>query len=476
MNKRVRLYLALPILLAALALLSACTGGDGAETATTTPPTDPAPQSPAPLSAAERMAVGEFAAQQEVLGLEWDQFHQDFDEWRTGLTSCHESAAQNALRRFAAGSSDVTKYARDLPRARATKEFADILIEAAEAEETAFRRLRDLWQPGNLSLFEAAEQERSNAARAQNEVKDLSTELMEELEEASDPADTQAREEFSATLDVIADDWEAFHDDYAALLREAGSLTPDEILARLDQLIQQFDAVFEAVDELPAATAVEDMTKILQDTADDEREALTVIHDALAQAAEEAQMVDGGGGGDEESTARGPGSGHGFEPLLNVMASVIEDAQESLDEVRETIKELLDRNALEDLEKVLDFIGSYEGLVEAWDKFHQGYNDWRRTEGGCDRTQALDSLSDFNDQFGNIGRNVRGLPKSGYLLPMYNLIVEAAEREEDAIRTLRNSWQPFTVDAFIAVDRERDEVNRLRREANIALQELLERR
>ena len=476
MNKKVRLYVCLPILLAALALLSGCTGGDGAEPPATALPTDPAPQSPRPLSAAERMAVGEFTSQQESLGQEWDQIHQEFDEWRSGLTSCHGSAAENALRRFAAGSSDVTKQARNLPRAKVTKEFADILIEAAEAEETAFRRLRDRWQPGNLSLFEAVEEERSNAVRAQNEVADLSSELREDLEEASDPTDSQAREEFSATLDVIAVDWEDFHDDYTALLREAGSLTGDEILARLDQLIQQFGAVFEAVDELPTATAVEDMTETLQAAAEDELDALTAVHDTLSKTAEEAEKVEDDDDDDDGSPGRGSGSGHRFEPLLNAMAVVIEDAQETLDEVRETIKELLDRNALEDLEKVLDFIGNYEGLIEAWDEFHQRYNDWQRADGGCDREQVQQSLGQLNTRIGELSRNVRDLPQSGYLLPIYNLLVDAAEREEGAIRALRNSWQPFTVDAFIAVDRERDKVNRLRREANIALQELLQRR
>ena len=58
---------------------------------------------------------------------------------------------------------------------------------------------------------------------------------------------------------------------------------------------------------------------------------------------------------------------------------------------------------------------------------------------------------------------------------MYNLLVEAVEREEGAVRTLRSSWQPFTVDAFIAVDRERDNANKLRREASIALVELTDR-
>ena len=67
----------------------------------------------------------------------------------------------------------------------------------------------------------------------------------------------------------------------------------------------------------------------------------------------------------------------------------------------------------------------------------------------------LQSLNEFNIRIGELVRRVRNLPQTGYLLPMYNLLVEAAEREEGAVRALRNSWQPFTVDAFIAVDRER---------------------
>ena len=49
-----------------------------------------------------------------------------------------------------------------------------------------------------------------------------------------------------------------------------------------------------------------------------------------------------------------------------------------------------------------------------------------------------------------------------------------AEREEGAIRTLRNSWQPFTVDAFIAVEQERANAARLRRQASASLQGLSE--
>ena len=262
----------------------------------------------------------------------------------------------------------------------------------------------------------------------------------------------QAREEFSATLDVISEDWETFHDDYTGLVREAGRLPPAEILARLDQLIQQFNIVLEAIDGLPTAAAVEDLTETLQGAAEDELTALTEIHDGLAQAIERtppaSEETPAAGDDDVEDITEGePESGHTVEPLLKAMVPVISGAEETLKEVDSTIKEILDRNALEDLEKVQEFIRGYEGLLAEWDTFHQRYNDWRRADGGCDRDQVLQSLGQFSTRIGELSRNVRNLPQSGYLLPMYNLLVKAAEREEGAIRTLRNSWQPFTADA-----------------------------
>ena len=157
------------------------------------------------------------------------------------------------------------------------------------------------------------------------------------------------------------------------------------------------------------------------------------------------------------------------------MDGIIGKVETTLKEIGRTIHESLDRSAVDDLEEIQVFLGDYRGLVAEWDAFHEGYNEWRRTEGGCDRSAVLQSLGQFNTRISELGRRVRDLPQSGYLLPIYNLLVEAAEREEGAVRALRNAWQPFTVDAFIAVDRERDNANRLRREANIALQELRDR-
>ena len=136
---------------------------------------------------------------------------------------------------------------------------------------------------------------------------------------------------------------------------------------------------------------------------------------------------------------------------------------------------LVDDDPKEKLAEIENFDAPYKSLLVRWDAFHQDYLDWRKTDGGCDRTDVLQSLDQFNLRTGELGREVRRLPQSSYLLPMYNALVEAAAREEGAIRALRNSWRPFAVDAFKAVDQERLNADRLRRQAGIGLQGLHDR-
>ena len=474
MKKRIVSYIFLPALLLMLGLVLACSGGASPETVPVTLPTDATPLSPRPLSTSDLMAVEEFELQRQAVGQEWDQFHQDFDQWRAGLTTCHRNAVRESLEDFAVSFNAVTERARELPRTSVSREYSDMLIAAAEAEESAFRQLRDRWQPNSLSLFEALEQQRSEAARVQRNVEDLALELEEELEEASDPKTLEAIEDLSQALGPIGDDWEISHYDYASLLKDALRLDDIELLARLDQLIRQSSAVVEAIDELAATDATEDAIKELQGVAEVEHRALTKIYATLSRTIKEPSVPSDDPvtpGEDESVIPAGPTAGQ----LLESLQPIVKKAETTLKEVKRTINKDLDGSAMADLEEVQEFIVAYEILLTDWAEFYLGYNNWRRTEGGCDRTEVLEDLSQFHIRIGELGRKVRDLPQSGYLLPMYNLLVEAAEREEGAVRTLRTSWQPFTVDAFIAVDRERDNANKLRREASIALVELTDR-
>ena len=444
-----------------LALLAACSGATDTPQATASP--DPTPgQATDPLSADDRMAV-EFAGQWEAIVLEWDQLHQDFDQWRAGLTSCHRSSVHEALQGFAADFAGVTAQAGSLPRATITQELADILVAAAEEEEAAFRQLRDRWQPDDTALFEQVELRRSDAAQARRNVEDMSLELREQLETAADPRVKAALRDFSEAVDAVSDDWNGFHGDYAALKDASVQMDPSALIAQLDQLLTQFDAVVDAVSELPSVDATEGMAEMLLAAAEAEREALIAVHGKLQE------NLNAPFGVPPPPPIGGTGS-----PLGEVDA-VFEESEARLERVSRTIELLLDDDLKEKLAEVENFDVHYGELLVAWDAFHQSYRDWRKTDGGCDRTEVLQALDGFNLRMSELGREVRRLPQSSYLLPMYTLLVEAAEREEGAVRALRNSWRPFTVDAFKVMDQERLNADRLRRQAGIGLQGLSDR-
>ena len=147
----------------------------------------------------------------------------------------------------------------------------------------------------------------------------------------------------------------------------------------------------------------------------------------------------------------------------------------AMEQVSQGIEEIIEDRSAEHLQDVMDFNEAYESLLAKWGSFHEDYDSWRETDGGCDRVSTLDDLDSFTQGASALAANVRSLPRNGYLLPVYTLLVEAAEREEGAMRSLYNSWRPFATDAFAAVDRERSGADRLRQEAMTGLQELSNR-
>lgn len=462
---KVRLGSLVPLLLVSLLLAALAACSDTADTPPPTAPPDAPPASTAELlSAADRMAMDAFAEQRQAIDEEWDRLHQDFDEWRAGLTSCHRSSVHEALQGFAAGFAEVTAQAGDLPRATVTREIADVVIAAAEDEEAAFRRLRDRWQPDDVSLFEQVEQRRAGSAGAQRHAEDSALELREQLEAAAEPGERAALMRFSDALDAIGNDWNGFHGDYAEL-QAAAQADPFAVIAELDRLIARFDAVVDAVSGLSAEGATEGVAGTLQAVAAAERDALLSVHVRMQENL--AALVEG------RSQLPHPTGPTGS--LLDEMEAIFEESEAVLEHANRTVRLLIDDDPEDTLAEVENFEDHYAALVAKWDAFHQRYTSWRTTDGGCDRTGVLRSLDAFNLRMGDLGREVRGLPQSGYLLPMYNLLVEAVEREERAIRALRNSWRPFSVDAFKTVDEERVIADRLRRQAAVGLRELRDR-
>ena len=485
MKLRLGFRIYLPILILTLVALIACSQ-DGDETPApqgllpTQSPVEPA----RPLTGAERATIDEFASQQQSIGEEREQFYQEFDDWQANLTACHPSTAREALRDFAVSFGAITHSASDLPRTTSTMELADLLIDAANAEEAAFRQLRDRWQPGNISLLEAVEVKRAEAGRAQNEVADLSFQLQDEFEEGPTADEVEEMEEFSKTFDDIADAWDDFHDDYSTLVKKERRLEAEAGVAGYAQLIEQFSKIVSEIGELTPTDTSEELIETLQDASEIELEKLEYLAESLSEPPDSrsantpvpTQVVTEGV---PEASAGDPDASDGPQEIAlspaEELNAAIERSEAALEAVEKSIEEIVNDKSAENLEDLKGFGVQYRVFVHEWNQFYEGFSDWRATEGGCDRVEAGMRLTEFSRQAGGLARQVRDLPQSGFLLPVYTLMVEAAEREEGAFRTLASSWTPYAVDVFKAVDEERVASGQLRRQASIALEGLRNR-
>lgn len=267
------------LLAALLTVLPACRNAAD----TPTPPAaaqQPVPTaSPRPLTPAERAALAAFLTAQPTINEAQQKLRQDLADWQTGLTACQPAAAQAALRDFAAASAAVTHQARNLPRGPRAKELADTLISAAEAEAEAFRRLRDRWQPGSLSLFEAVELRRSQSAAARNDAQDLMQELRQEYAEVPTPDEIAAMQQFAQDFNPIETTWTTFHQAYNTLEMEQSSLGIDEIIARLNSLIAMAAAISQSLQNLNPPEAAATLTQNLRQAITAEKSALENLTD-----------------------------------------------------------------------------------------------------------------------------------------------------------------------------------------------------
>ena len=142
----------------ALVGLIACTAQDipapAQESASATESQAPADAMDAMKPATPQASIDDFVSQHEDISSAWDQLHDDFDEWNAGLDACHPNAMHQALNEFAVSFNDVTQDAQNLSRGKTSGELADLLIVAAQEEETAGVRLDVLWLDGaNLRLL-----------------------------------------------------------------------------------------------------------------------------------------------------------------------------------------------------------------------------------------------------------------------------------------------------------------------------------
>ena len=129
----------------------------------------------------------------------------------------------------------------------------------------------------------------------------------------------------------------------------------------------------------------------------------------------------------------------------------------------------------EDKKALAEFTRAFAALMDDWDDFHQDFDQWVRTEGDCDRAEAINDLNRFNQGFSALTAQVRNLSQAAYLRPSSDLLSEAVEREGAALRSLASTWAPYESDVYRGLDAERANASELRRLADRRTQEVMER-
>lgn len=221
------------------------------------------------------------------------------------------------------------------------------------------------------------------------------------------------------------------------------------------------EAIAAAVDELPSLKGGKDAIKALEKAAQAEVDAFSA---AAESSTGEEEKEETEGEDKDEDTAKLP-------DFKDIDASV-KAGEEALEGLSDVVDDLSVEDTADALNDITLFELEYDRLMQTWDRFHSDYNSWRADDGGCDRIEVLESLTEFSANVDAVGDSVRSLPKSGYLEPVHRLLVAAIEGEEQAFRSLRDTWQPFTLDALRAVDRARIMSDTRRSDADIIIVEL----
>ena len=94
------------------------------------------------------------------------------------------------------------------------------------------------------------------------------------------------------------------------------------------------------------------------------------------------------------------------------------------------------------MEAAEEFFQGFQAANQKWDRLHLDYDTWQAGLLACDAGSMRASLGQFAGRFAAITQSARELTRAGATREFANRIIHAAEVEEQALRSLRDNWQP----------------------------------
>jgi len=441
---------------------------------------------PTPVPEGVRQELLAFAAGHRSTSEDWDRFHREMDQWRDDVVACVPASFESALDAFAGRALGITQTARSLDRLPYLEALAARLTDAAEREEIAFETLSNDWQPksglssGSSSqtpgLFQQVASVRSSVDLERGKVARSLSARQTSLDEAS----LTAIESFASSMKILDSNWDQFHRDYDVFRVEQVEQGDDAAAGRLGGLLVQFASIVDRVQSLPDTLLTREIATQLADAADGEQlllrrvlgsiggdgaliETVPVLPDGLAA----TDTVNG-----EAVSSELALDGATVFDVFDTQIAVVNRLRRALRNDLSGARASLTESGQEDL---AIFLEQARALEREWDEFHNSYDEWRRTNGGCDQGQALEALGQLATNFSQTVRDVKDLSSRPLVRGMGELLIQAVEREQAAVLSLRESWRSQDTSAFGRYTADRSFAETLRRQVALALQDLLAR-
>jgi hypothetical protein len=358
-------------------------------------------------------------------------------------------------------------------------------------------------QPG----FEGVAQARANALSLRQGVADQLSDL-QDMTGADAEAQVAA---FATAFGALGEQWDQFQADYDSFRAAQPGQTPEESLKRLNGLVGQHREIVLAQRALPPGANTRYVSDVLAEAVQDEDSALRRLRGSFQQGGDVEGAAGGdsgpglfpglfglpvpgdaaketpenGEGGMEASPTPEPKSGGGPAADVSIQAAdpgLFDAFDEQLGLTNQARREAglalagaVSAASADSRAAVTSFTIGHDGLVRSWDGFHGDYDSWMATEGGCDRAEVTAAIGGFALRMGEIAASARQLPKAAPLRPLGELTVEAAQREEEALKELRGGWSPFDASVYQGLDREITASGKMRRQVSLGILELLDR-
>jgi hypothetical protein len=374
-----------------------------------------------------------------------------------------------ALREFAASAGALAAQAGRLPRSAEVAGLADHLIAATEIEAEAIRRLRDGWRPNDPAVFDGVGLARSAALELQRGALDSLRDL-----QANTTDESRTRVDFYIfAVDDLNSDWDTFRKNYDSFCAQEPDLSSTEMVAGLSGLVDEFRGIVVAVRDLPADDVTRGVSAILAQAAESEDLALRNLRGTFQKsgAADAEPVGEGddllGGEVDPGDSSGQPESSAVFAPrdptLFDAFDTQLARSNSLRRQAVQLMADLRDETSADAQAAVGRFSQESGELLAEWRLLHSDYDEWRRTEGGCDRLKATETLAGLATDFGAITRRTREVAGGTLLGSLRELLVEAAELEEEGLGELRNNWRPFDVEVHKTFEGRRNSAAKLLR-------------